>query len=303
MSLRRGTSCDETVTAAGTVRAVAEWGARRRRRAIGATEVEGRRAPIRLIVLALVVLALVSVLSFPSVGAAQPAPPAGLRAAVLTPDGTDGYVLSDGPDRVTAAAPPTNVGANLRLLFWPSDARLETDATSCATWSAATSDVVQQGAALRISTAPGGAVQAITVTKNVFVHSYWIFNVHVWGPGAAFGREIASFDLGSVFRFSDDLYVARPLPWRLCARTRAGALEFKVWRRNEVEPGWGDPTHGGSVALPADAPARGAPGWFIGHVRPGMSATFTDLHEHAPVAPPSVPVGAATQDLAPAAGQ
>jgi hypothetical protein len=34
-----------------------------------------------------------------------------------------------------------------------------------------------------------------------------------------------------------------------------------------------------------------------------MSATFTDLHEHAPAAPPAVPVGAATQDLAPAAGQ
>jgi hypothetical protein len=281
---------------------VAEWGARRRRRAIGSSEVEPRRAPVRLIVSALVLLALASVLSFPTTGGAQPAPPAGLRAAVLTPDGTDGYVLQDGPDRVTATAPAGNEHGNLRLVFWPSDARLESDATSCATWSDATSDLVQQGAALRIDTDPGGAVRAITVTKNVYVHSFWIFNIHVWDGSALLGREIASFDLGAVFRFSDDLYVARPLPWRLCARTRAGRVEFKVWRLAEIEPEWGDPTHGGSVAIPADAPASGAAGWFIGHLRPGMSATFTDLHEHPRVVPPTVPGAAATQDLAPPAG-
>ena len=262
-----------------------------------------RRAPVRLIVLALVMLAIVSVLSFPSVGAAQPAPPAGLRAAVLTPDGTDGYQLTDGPDRVIAAAQPANVGANLRLLFWPSDAapRDRRHLVRHVERGHERRRPAGRGAADRHRA--GGAVRAITVTKNVYVHSYWIFNVHVWGPDDAFGREIASFDLGSVFRFSDDLYVARPLPWRLCARTRAGSLEFKVWRIGEIEPEWGDPTHGGSVVLPPDAPTRGAAGWFIGHVRPGMSATFTDLHEHPRVVPPTVPAAVATQDLAPTAGR
>jgi hypothetical protein len=249
-------------------------------------------------------LALASVLSFPSAGAAPPPPPPpGLRAAVLTPDGTDGYVLHDGPDRVTASSAPANTGTNLRLLFWSSQAPAEVDATSCATWSAASSDVVQQGAALRISAEPGGAVRAITVTKNVFVHSFWIFNIHVWDSSTqSLGREIASFDLASVFRFSDDLYVARPLPWRLCARTRDGRVEFKVWMLTEDEPVWGDPAHSGSVAIPADAPATGAAGWFVGHLRPGMSATFTDLHEEQPAAAP-VTVDAATQDLAPAVGR
>jgi hypothetical protein len=299
MSRRRATSCG----AADTVRRVAEWGASRRRRAIGAAEVGPRRAPVRLVVVAIVGLAIASVLSFPTVGAAQPAPPAGLRAAVLTPDGTDGYVLTDGTDRITAAAASGNTGGNLRLLFWPSEARIETDATSCATWSAATSDILQQGAALRVSVAPGGTVRAITVTKNVYVHSYWIFNIHVWNSADGLGREIASFDLGSVFRFSNDLYVARPLPWRLCARTRDGRVEFKVWRLAELEPAWGDPAHGGSVAIPEDAPASGASGWFIGHMRPGMSATFTDLHAHPRVAPPTVPGAVAAQDLAPTAAQ
>jgi hypothetical protein len=280
---------------------VAEWGVRRRRRAIGSTEVDGRGAPIRLIVLAILGLAVASVLSFPSVGAAQPAPPAGLGVAVLTPDGTDGYVLSDGPDRVVAASAPANTGENLRLLFWPGDGRIATDETSCATWSTASSDVVQQGAALRIVPSAAGPAAALTVTKNVYVHNFWIFNVHVWNANGL-GREIGSFDLGAVFRYSDELYVARPLPWRMCARTRAGRLEFKVWLLTEDEPAWGDPTHGGSVVIPADAPASGVPGWFIGHLRPGMSATFTDLHEHRRAAPPDVTVGAATQDLAPGAG-
>src|SRR6185436_14930041 len=108
------------------------------------------------------------------------------------------------------------------------------------------------------------------------------------------------FDLSSVFRFSDDVYVARPLPWRLCARTRDGRIEFKVWRLVEDEPTWNDATHGGSVAIPADAPASGTVGWYVGHLRPGVSATFTDLHEHVRSDAPTVPVGAATQDLTPA---
>src|SRR4051812_23634933 len=251
------------------------------------------RAPIRLILLAIGLLAVASVLSFPTIGGAQSAPPAGLRAVVLTPDGTDGYVLADGPDRVTASAEPANTGGNLRLVFWPGDARLQADETSCATWSDATSDLVQQGAALRITAAPGGAVRAITVTKNVFVHTFWMFNVHVWDGEHLLGREIASFDLGSVFRVSDGVAAAQPLPWRLCARTRAGRVEFKVWRLAEVEPAWGDPAHGGSVALPADAPPAGAAGWFVGHLRPGMSATFTDLREHPRVVPPVTAVAAA----------
>jgi len=281
---------------------VAEWGARRHRRAFGTGEVAPRGAPLRLILLALVLLAIASVLSFPSVGAAQPAPaPAGLRAAVLTPDGTDGYVLTSAPDRVGVAAAPGNASGNLRLVFWPGDAPVRVDETSCATWSGATSDLAQQGAALRIQPTVDGGVRALTITKNVFMHSFWIFNVHVWTPGSAMGREIASFDLGPVFRFSERLAVPRPLPWRMCARTRAGRVELKVWRLTEDEPAWGDATHGGSVAIPADAPVAGTAGWYIGHLWPGMSATFSDLQEHPRSVTPDVAVGAATQDLAPAA--
>jgi hypothetical protein len=257
---------------------------------------------VRLILLAIVLLAIASVLSFPSgVGAAQPAAaPAGLQAAVLTPEGSDGYVLRSAPDRVGVTTAAGNTGGNLRLLFWPGGAPIQADETSCATWSDATTDLAQQGAALRIQPTADGGVRALTITKNVYLHTFWIFNVHVWTSSSSVGREIRNFDLGSEFRFSEHLAVPRPLPWRMCARTRIGRVEFKVWRLTEDEPAWGDPTHGGSVAIPADAPRTGAAGWYIGHLRPGMSATFTDLHEHPRSVTPDVAVGAATQDLAPA---
>ena len=258
--------------------------------------------PLRLVLLALALLATASVLSFPSVGGAQAAPaPTGLRAAVLTPDGTDGYVLASDPDRVAISAAPGNTSGNLRLVFWPDDAPVRVDETSCATWSAATSNLAQQGAALRIQPTAGGGMRALTVTKNVVVYTFWIFNVHVWTPGATMGREIASFDLGPVFRSGERVGVPRPLPWRMCARTRAGRVEFKVWRLTEDEPAWGDTTHGGSVAIPADAPVAGAAGWYIGHLWPGVSATFTDLHEHPDPVTPDASVATVTRDLAPAA--
>ena len=62
---------------------------------------------------------------------------------VLSPDG---YVLGSEPDRVHVTTAPGNAGGNLRLLFWPGDAPVQADGTSCATWSDATTDLAQQTA-------------------------------------------------------------------------------------------------------------------------------------------------------------
>ena len=56
------------------------------------------------------------------------------------------------------------------------------------------------------------------------------------------------------------------------------------------------------MRLPADAPTAGATGWFIGHLRPDMHATFTDLREHPQTAPVAVADPSVTQDLALTAG-
>ena len=259
---------------------------------LGAAPTPG--SPIRLIGLVVVVLVVVSILSFPSrdrARAASPTPTARLLTAVLTPEVADGYVIRQLAGEITATAPTQNVGSNLRLVFWSSDAPSALDVTSCSTWAKATSEKVQQGAALRI-TDDAGRVRAITVTKNVALDAYWVFNVHVWDSASGDLHPVGSVDLQSTFTRPDAPDTPLPLPWRMCARTEGSLVRLKVWLRSEPEPAWDDPAHGGAVTLPADAPTTGAAGWYVGHLHPGMRATFTELGDH-PVPLPAEPAGSA----------
>ncbi len=168
-------------------------------------------------------LAVVSVLSFPSIGAAGPSADPVLRAWVPTPDGSDGYSIVGGRDSVTVQANPGNRGGNLRAVIWGEDAPELRDTTECATWNRASSDSAQEGLAVRIASLPDGEPTAVTVTKNVYAGAPWLFNVHVWrGPGL--GRQIGEFDLHSVFRDTGAGRVVRPLPWRMCVRTAMRSL-------------------------------------------------------------------------------
>ena len=236
---------------------------------------------------AVLALATVSVASFPSLGGARTLPPTILRAAVLTTDGTDGYVYDAiGATIKVFMSRRTAGGGNLRTVFWPADAVSRSDVTSCATWSRESSDRLQQGLAVRISERRGGAIEAITVTKNVFPFGSWVFNVHVWDSATARFRLIASVNLAGALSRPGDPPTPQPLPWRVCARVVGRTFTFKAWRTAIGEPAWGDPQFGGSVRLPADAPSSGYPGGYIGHLQPGMSATFVDLTAVPVVSPP-----------------
>ncbi len=236
---------------------------------------------------AVLALATVSVASFPSIGGARTSPPTILRAAVLTPDGTDGYVYDTIGNTINVSmSRQTAVGGNLRTVFWPADAVSRRDVTSCATWSRESSDRLQQGVAVRISERPGGGAQAITVTKNVFPFGSWVFNVHVWDSATARMLQIASVNLAGALSRPGAPPTPQPLPWRVCARVVGRTFTFKAWRVAVDEPAWGDPHFGGSVRLPADAPAVGYPGAYIGHLQPGTSATFVDLTATPVVVPP-----------------
>ena len=236
------------------------------------------RAPIRLTAVAILVLAAVSVLSFPTPGAARSADPPELRVAVLTADFTDSLSFDANPGRIQAIAATSNSRTNLRSVFWWSDAPSEADATSCATWTDESKTLTQPGAALHISEGPNGSVRAITVTRNVYFGGPWIFNVHVWNAGRM--QRLDTIPVRSLL-VNDDERQLRPLPWRMCARTRGESLTFKVWPTASPEPAWGDRRFGGTVALPGDAPTAGASGWYVGHLAPGTVATFSDLDTRA----------------------
>ena len=227
---------------------------------------------------AVLALATVSVASFPSLGGARTLAPTIVRAAVLTPDGTDGYQYEAIGTSVNVSMNRGSAsGGNLRTVFWPADAVSRPDVTSCATWSHASSSRLQQGVAVRISQRRGGGVAAITVTKNVYLVGSWVFNVHVWDSATARLHQIASVNLAGALSKPGDPPTPQPLPWRVCARVVGRTFTFKAWRIASGQPAWGDPRFGGSVRLPADAPSTGYPGGYIGHLQPGMLATFVDL--------------------------
>ena len=285
------------------------------------------RVPVRSTIVAVGILGAISVISFPAAGGAQSAdpvlgarepsprvarlrsnavrdlealpstarrvlavdvPPVVVRAAVLTPEGTDGYNFDAEANAVTVSAPSRNQGGNLRTVFWKSDAAVERNATSCATWASESSDLLQQGAALRISPRRDGSVRAITLTKNVYPYGSWIFNIHVWDSATGRMQGLASISLEPALSIPGNPPIMQPLPWRVCARVEGSTLRFKAWRLAEREPAWGDRRSGGSVKLPSDAPTSGYTGWYAGHLRAGMTLTYTAL-EIAPVISAAAP--------------
>lgn len=196
-----------------------------------------------------------------------PADPTPIGSAVVTADGTDAYSFTTTTGTVEAQPLDGNTGANLRMVFWPSDGPIVTDQQTCATWSSAVGPMTQEGAALRVIDG-----HAITVTKNVWAGAQWIFNLHVWAAGV--GTMFGQFDLGAVFNRAGTL---SPLPWHLCARALRGVFSFKAWPDYEREPSWSDATHGGSALIPTGWETPGRAGWYVGHLPPGGQATYSAL--------------------------
>jgi hypothetical protein len=230
-----------------------------------------RRGMVALVVALVVVGAACEKVRVQTYGPTNTSPS---QQAVLTEDGPGRLRFVSAPAN-TAVASIDSAGGNLRQVFWPADNPVVPDSESCAIWGAETGPLVQQGAALRI-TQDGSRIRAITVTKNIFYGATWIFNFHVWDTAQtpAF-TPIAATDLYATLVHAG---VVTPLPWHFCARVIGNKLEFKVWPVAELlEPAWGDPTHGGSVLLPAGWSNPGKAGWFIGHLRSPDLAVFTDL--------------------------
>ncbi len=179
--------------------------------------------------------------------------------------------FTSGPGWVMVQAPAGTQGG-VREVFWYSDATPALNAETCATWTVAQGKIVQHGAALRVADRDG-VLHAITVTRNIFGGSTWVFNVHVWSGSQ--GRLVGQFDLASVFK--ENATASAPFPWRLCARAVGTTVEFKVWRLGSSEPDWGDPTYGGGVTLPSGWNYAGLSGWYAGHLATGDLAGFSDL--------------------------
>jgi hypothetical protein len=193
----------------------------------------------------------------------------------LTNDNADIYTFTTGDGAVTVNAPPTNQGLNLRMLFWPAAGRVATDSGSCAEWTSETG-IAQQGAVMRVATLPNRGLRAILVTKNIWFSGVFNFNVYIVDTTqVAMLKRIGYVSLRGELLNQDG--APQPLPWFMCARVSGDQVAILVWHSGEPAPRWGDPSHGGSVTLPAGWIYPGKAGWYIGHVPAGGSAGFTNL--------------------------
>jgi hypothetical protein len=159
--------------------------------------------------------------------------------------------------------------SNDREFFVPTLGTTYADSSACETVDGASP--TQPGIAFRI-TDKNDVTAAITITENIFGTSgYNDFNVHVWDtsktPAYILVGQVTIHALPSS---------SQPEPLNLCAEITGNVLQFVVWTSG-TQPAWGDPTWGGSVTLPSNAPTSGDTGFFAGHIPVGTSATYSNL--------------------------
>jgi hypothetical protein len=196
--------------------------------------------------------------------------------SVLTDEGPHYAYRYDG-DRLVISAGEHDADWNRREVFHRPDAPVTRNQTTCATWAAQTSDMAQEGLAVRIRE-NGHRTRAVTLTKNTIFHVHWTFNLLTWDTARDGDpwRWVEQYDMSSaVARSVHHLY---RLPWRVCLRVTGDQVAFKVWPLGRVSrPGWNDPTYSRHAELPRAFDHPGRAGWYVGHVPSGGHLVYRGL--------------------------
>jgi len=191
-----------------------------------------------------------------------------------TPD-CSGYTYANPRPGTVVVTAPNSSAINNREFFWSPSSPIGTDLTVCATFVSG-QGLDQQGIVLRLHALPNGRVSGITVTRNVWMGAFDVFNYHIWNTEADPSNPFTQFASTIVPPLPVDpaLY-----PLNMCARTVTSSnhVQFVVWANGQAMPAWGSALQGGEAAIPASAPPAGLGGWFAGHLFPGTSMTYANL--------------------------
>lgn len=233
-------------------------------------------AGVKLVLLLVMLLGPVALLE--PAEARTPAPTGGstFERSVLTRDDTS-LALAGGRKRLVMTATGNGPDWNRREVFTAPGARPKHKQTTCATWTAQSGTMLQQGLAVRIRH-ERKRVRAITLTKNTIFDVNWIFNVLTWDTDrdGDIWRTVGQFNMASALVDPDGKL--RPLPWRVCLRTVGRTVAFKVWLPREMRrPSWTDETYARSATVPRGFRAAGRPGWYVGHVPDGGRLVYRNL--------------------------
>ncbi len=192
----------------------------------------------------------------------------------VTPDCAE-YTYTSPRSGTVVVTAPTSGAPNNREFFWSPTGPSRADLTVCATFASG-QGIDQQGVVLRLNLLAHGTVSGITVTRNIWLSAFDVFNYHVWNTLADPESPFTQFG-STIIR---ELPVAPAVyPLHLCARTVAASniVQFVVWTAGQTRPGWGSTSQGGQATIPPGAPTSGRGGWFAGHLKPGSSMTYSDL--------------------------
>ncbi|HEY3722596.1 MAG TPA: hypothetical protein VGN59_04450 [Acidimicrobiia bacterium] len=219
----------------------------------------------------------------------------GVRITADDTSSSDAYDLVVHPGvplaQVDLDAASENQGGNARTSFFPAGQAPAESGEVCATWSGPgkPDDARQQGNAVRVETNASGPRRAVTVTKNVWYGATWLMNVNVWTVTQASGAPdvptlvtLANLDFSGVVGTWDD----QAFPWRVCTRFTGPTVVVDVGTATTEHVPFSDPAYERSVTLPDGWDYAGQYGWYIGHLRPGTSFSYTDLTTGPVVDPP-----------------
>ena len=205
----------------------------------------------------------------------HPSPNAGKTCTIRATPDCSGYTYVSPTAGTVIVTAPKGSGENDREFFWGRNGGEKTDQTVCATFADG-GGIDQQGIGLRLNETANGGTTGITVTRNIWMATFDVFNFHVWNtrsgtksPFTLFGSKVIPW------------LPRRPAmyPLHMCARVVAttNSVQFVVWTRGKTQPAWGSTTQGGEATIPVGAPSAGRGGWFAGHLTPGTSMTYRDL--------------------------
>jgi hypothetical protein len=223
--------------------------------------------------LTLVALATLVLLQAGCIRSIDPA----LDAFELSPRLDENYDITYWPTAIAVGADAGNPHGTNRMAFWRRSDPTVADVETCATWTSTGHPFHQEGATLRLRPV-GEGVRAITVTKNVYLEQYWIFNIHVWDtndPEASFAM-VGTFDLSATLGGGTTGQPVVPFPWRLCARAQGNVVDFVVWPASQARPPYGTAGRGGSATVGGNWLDPGTNGWFAGHLQPDSSIWYSD---------------------------
>ena len=182
---------------------------------------------------------------------------------------------------VEVSAPLGNADSNNRGVFWSAGQTPSRDGETCARagkpriMAHASPPTSKRERRCAVRKNADGSLDAITVTRNVWLDGSWIFNVNLWHVTDTYKPGLTTMLGANLHATLGDV---PSLPWDMCAKVVGSKLSFIIWlSQRQAKPAYGDVDYGGTVTLPPNEIFVGQFGIYVGHLAPGQSVDYDQM--------------------------